>query len=376
MSELWLKNNKVMTLSDVDGFPAEIVEIHTPELLPMCLFGDWKFTDFEQWLKKRGIPDNREGLDDMIAMFGDKWLRHSNYASLTDQYWLKFSDEETWDNINFFTNEYSYDIGDMAFKPWLVSDRDAIDSHSPDLTTNGLLRKRWVQNKEDKTSCLIKAGSFAARQEPLSEVLVSSLCEQMGIKNAGYDLTIEGSKMCSISKNFITADTELVPLSFFYHHEKRDKAKTTTYDHILHMCDKYEIPGARKYLDEVIFIDYVTRNGDRHLGNIAFIRDINTMKFLGPAPIFDCGQAYWSTKDINEPIKSEMFFDVEKDIFEKVSAGIDIKKILGNRRYENLIQQYPGMTDKKKENLCRAIRDSNCRIVGAKKAHADEAHSH
>ena len=365
MSELWLKNNIVAKFKDLDGMPNEIEEICVPEMLPLCLYGEWGMKEFNTWLSKRGIPENREGLPDVVAMFGNEWRKKSNFASLADQYWIKFNEDETWDKINFFTNEYSSDVGNMFFKPWAVNRQD-IDAHSPDITTNGLLRKRWVQ-LPDLSSCLIKAGSIAARQEPLSEVLVSALCEQLRIKNAGYDLTIEGSKMCSITKNFITQDTELVPLSFIFHREKYNKKQTTMYDHILRVCDLYEIPGVRDYLNKIIFIDYITKNSDRHLGNIAFIRDVNTLKFIGCAPIFDCGQAYWTTKDVNATIKSDMFGDIEQEIFELVCKSIDIRRLLNNTQYEQIIREYPGITDTKKDNLCRAIRNNNNNIVHTNK---------
>ena len=35
-------------------------------------------------------------------------------------------------------------------------------------------------------------------------------------------------------------------------------------------------------------------NTDRHYGNFGFIRDVNTLKFIGPAPIFDNGTSLWS----------------------------------------------------------------------------------
>ncbi len=365
MSELYLKNEKVMILKDENGFPCAVEKVVNADLLPLCLHEGWQFPQFESWLKKRCIPDNREGLKDMVSEFGAQWRYPKegklNYASLTDQYWLKHGDE-TWTDINFFTNEYSQDIGNMAFEPWLV-DKNNINNFSPDLTTNGVLRKRWIQNP-DKTSLLIKAGSFAAKQEPLSEVLVSVFCERLKkIKSAGYDLRIEGTKMCSISKNFITENTELVPMSYIYDVKPRDKKNESIFKHILSMCDLYDIPDAEEYLRWLIFVDFVTRNGDRHLNNIAFIRDINTLKFIGPAPLFDCGAAYWSTNNTNAPVKSKQFGDVEGRICREMSARCDVVGVLKDKSFQKIINQYPGITDAKKQNLIEAIKKSNRDII-------------
>lgn len=360
MSELFLKNEKVLTLKDVEGVPKEIVKINAPELLPLCLKKECTTELFFGWLSKRNIPEKREGLQEAIDEFGRSWLETKNYFSLSDQYWLKKRDE-TWKRGNFFTNWYSTDIGEIMFTPWAFK-KKRVNGESPDATTNGLLRKRWKQNA-DKTSYLVKAGSLAAHQEPLSEVLVSVLTEKLGvIKSAGYELCIEGTLMCSKCENFITEDTDLVPASYFYNDEKR-KPTETVYDHLISMCEKQEIPGAKEYIDWTIFIDNLTGNEDRNLSNIGFIRDINTLKFIGPAPLYDCGNAYWSTQKITDNVRSEMFKGVEDMISKKLKQKCDLSKIFADMGYETIINAYPEITDVKKKNLIEAIKKRNNRLI-------------
>ena len=38
-------------------------------------------------------------------------------------------------------------------------------------------------------------------------------------------------------------------------------------------------------------LDYLIMNEDRHLNNFGIIRDVNTLKWLDVAPIFDNGQS-------------------------------------------------------------------------------------
>ena len=186
MSELCLKDNVVLTFKDVDGSPASILKINNPELLPLCLKNECTFEKVMEWLGKRNIPKTREGIKKIITNFGESWLENKNYASLSDHYWIKMRSEK-YSKINYFTNYYSKDIGDMVFSPWLIT-KKKIDNRSPDLTTNGILKKRWKQ-KNDFSSMLIKAGSKATHQEPLSEVLVSVLAEKMpNFSCVKYDL--------------------------------------------------------------------------------------------------------------------------------------------------------------------------------------------
>ncbi len=360
MSELFLKNQKVLTLKDEKGVPTEIQKIDSPELLPLCMKAECTDEQFKKWLEKRGIPENREGLKEAIEEFGDAWTIHKNYASLSDQFWIKWRDE-TWKKVNYFTNRYSPDIGDIMFEPWTLGKRK-INPNSPDLSTNGVLKKRWIQNA-DGTSSLIKAGSVAAHQEPLSEVLVSVLCERIGkIKSANYNLHIEGIQMCSICPNFITEDTELVPASYFYFDKPRGNGESV-YTHLLKACEDNDIPDAEDFINWTILIDNLTGNEDRHLNNIAFIRDINTLKFLGPAPLFDCGNAYWSSGQINQAVKSKTFGDVEKNVVKKMKKKCDLSFLKNNFDCEKIIWNYPEITDVKKENLIDAIKKRNSRIL-------------
>ena len=360
MSELYLKDNKVLTLKDMEGVPSEVIKIDAPELLPLSLKQRCTSEDFRKWLKARSIPDEREGLDEIKKDFGEEWLHNKNYASLSDQYWIKWR-TETWKKINFFNNTYDRDVGDMVFKPWEISVQKRYRNNCPDLTTGGILKKRWMQYS-DKSSCLIKAGSIMTHQEPLSEVLVSVLAEQLGtIKCVKYDLWVEGVTICSKCDNFITQDTELVPASDIYYQKERGENESV-YMHLLNACDDFEIPGAKEFIDWMIFIDNTTGNEDRNLSNIGFIRDVNTLKFLGPAPLYDSGNAYWSTKKINDTVKSKLFGDVENNLFKQLKNKCDVESILKIGMFQKLIETYPGISDEKKENLITAIKDRNNRL--------------
>lgn len=359
MPDLYMKNNKVLTFDEKEGVAVSIKKIDTPELLPLCLSKECTAETFNSWMSKRKIPELREGFSEakkeFTSLYGDNWCEYPTRASLSDQYWVKYRTEE-WKKINFFTRPYSTDIGDLFFMPWTASPK-RIKNNSPDLTTNGILKKRWKQNN-DNTSYLLKAGSRATHQEPLSEILVSVLLEQLKIVPfVRYDFCVEGVTMCSKCRNFITENTELVPASYIYNLTPRDKNESI-YSHLLKACDAFEIENAKEFIDAMIFIDSVTGNVDRNLGNIGFIRDVNTLK-LSVAPLFDFGAAYWSSGKIEERMSSAFFGDVEKKIFARMKNRCDLEKALKSQGYKHCIETYPRISVLKKKNLIKAISNRN-----------------
>ncbi len=356
MAELWMKDKKVLSFKEENGAVVGFGKVEDASRVPLCLVNECTIDTFNTWLNKRGIPENREGLREMQTAFGTKWLYSKNRLSLSDQYWVRYRMEE-WRKINFFTNKYSHDIGDIAFSPWNFR-KHKIDSNSPDLTTNGILKKRWRQN-EKKQSILIKSGSKITHQEPLSEVLVTVLLEQLEIVPfVPYELCVEGVTLCSRCENFITKDTELIPVSYIYHLKPRTE-KETVYDHILAMCDEYDVPGMQKFLNAMIYIDAITGNDDRNLGNIGLIRDVNTLKFLGPAPLFDFGAAYWSGGKIDAACRSKRFHDVEKKIVKQMRKNTNVDAILKNDGFIHCIDTYPGISPDRKDTLKKAIKERN-----------------
>lgn len=361
MSEFWKKNQKVLTFKDEGGVPSQILKIDNKELLPYSLQRDCTMENFKIWLNKRNIPENRDGYQEAVDDFGDAWLQNKNYASLSDQYWIKMRDEK-WKKINFFTNLYSRDIGDIMFTPWTAK-KKKYNTFSPDLTTNGVLKKRWIQDK-NMNSYLLKAGNRELQQEPLHEVLVSVLLEQLNIiPYVQYDLCVEGVTLCSKCKNFITEDTELIPAYEIYYDTPR-RENEMVYDHLMEMCDKFEVPGARQFINGIIFVDRMTGNEDRHLGNIGFIKDVNTNKFLGPAPLFDSGNAYWDISKISGKLKSKskLFGNVEDQVFKNVFKNCNIEVLMEKEnmeRLEHYIMNYPNMSQERREALLKAIKKRN-----------------
>jgi hypothetical protein len=181
------------------------------------------------WWKGRAIPASRSGLwealENMNISSPGELLLKCYGLSLSDQYWVKPDHKPLqWEDINFFQNDFSADVGNILFG--LPAGKDGINLSSPDNTSDGWLRKKWVIAAGKRV--LVKGGSQPDFQEPYNEALASSIMERLGIPHAPYRVMYDenikdaqGRRLpLSACEDFITPDTELVSAWNIYRTEK------------------------------------------------------------------------------------------------------------------------------------------------------------
>ncbi len=161
---------------------------------------------------------------------------------------------------------------------------------SPDNTSDGWLRKKWVIL--DGKRCLIKGGSGAIRQEPYNEVIASKIMEKLGIPHVEYTLQMQGGLPYSVCKDFITPETEYIS-AWYLMHTKAKPNHISLYQHYLERCDTLGIAEAEQAISQQIVLDYLIANEDRHQGNFGAVRNAETLEFEGAAPVFDSGSSLW-----------------------------------------------------------------------------------
>ncbi len=253
-------------------------------------------TDFNKWWSKRGMPENRDGLYALMGYLRETKrgrLQLINYGlSLSDTYWIKpITDASTWGQLNFFTQPFSMDIGKAVFGT-ATKNVTEINPFSPDLSTNGWLKKTW--RIKEGYRFLLKAGSYPNFQEPINEVLATKLLETLNfIPFVHYSLAQIKENACCACRNFLNEDTEFIPAALIYKTEPR-RENETIHAHLISRCRAFGIDGVEDFLDRMMQVDFILANSDRHLGNFGFLRDANTLEFMGPAPLFDNGTALWN----------------------------------------------------------------------------------
>ena len=262
----------------------------------------------------------------------------------------------------FFDNEFSEDIGKILFSGVKTSLK--LNLNTLDMTCNGNYEKRWKIIDGDRY--LLKAGSKIYNQEPFNELIATKLYERLLNKNeyVEYSVVYDNERAISKCKNFITKDTELVPAwkinDFFEFINDENK-----YTHYLNCLNKLGIKDAETLINKMIVCDFIIANKDRHFNNFGVIRDVNTLEFVGVAPIFDNGCSLWY--DENDMYVGEFFLTKPFDDYEKTQIRL-VKKLdwFDVCKLENFTDEVKNILSKNKliskERIDKIINQINLRI--------------
>lgn len=246
-----------------------------------------------EWWRGRAIPASRSGIRAALSELGvsapELLLEKCLGLSLSDQYWIRPAGSSLlWENVNFFDNPFSEDVGNILFGKEPGSAE--ISLMSPDNTSDGWLRKKW--KIIDGKRCLIKGGSGAARQEPYNEALASRIMDRLDIPHVSYSLLLEEDYPYSVCEDFITPDTELISAWNIMKTAKKPN-HVSVYRHYLDCCSRLGIGGAKDAVNRMLALDYLIVNEDRHLNNFGVVRRADTLEYIGAAPIYDSGTSLW-----------------------------------------------------------------------------------
>lgn len=272
--------------------------------------------EINNWLKGRSIPASRQNIERLLRKVGvptTSALALKSYGlSLSDQYWLKpeyFT--KTWEEVNFFYNEFSEDVGLFLCQNQAIPN-DIVKIVSPDNNANGVLRKKWIVR--DCKRILLKGDSDLNEQRPFNEEIATKLMEKLGINHVPYTTTMIDNRYYSECENFIDEYTEYITASELLVSVAPEitHKEDGRFNKLLMACDHVGMTGMRRKLEEMIVVDFILANTDRHWGNFGFIRNADTLEYQGFAPIFDTGNSLWFDKRVNtDPVSSEAFSETQ-----------------------------------------------------------------
>ena len=240
-----------------------------------------------KWLERRVIPKNRAFVDEILKSLG---LSINNTKgiidvckglSLNDSFWVvPVGFSGTFAQYNLYENRFSSVLSLVAYTG--VGQSHEAFTTSPELTTQGMLRKAW-RFIEDDGIYLYKGGTEGAAnagREPYSEYYACQIAERMGLHAVHYDLENWKDILASKCRLFTEIDTAYIPIG---HLVKSGGIKA---------CLDYYAAISEEALDELksmLVFDAVIYNEDRHFGNFGILRENRTGRVLGAAPIFDNG---------------------------------------------------------------------------------------
>jgi hypothetical protein len=185
------------------------------------------------------------------------------------------------------------------------ADKKRINLMSPDNTSEGWQKKKWIIS--DSKRKLVKGGSDPWRQEPYNEVIASAIMRRLGIPHVPYTLTFDGGDVFSVCDNFLSVETELIT-AWKVFHSRIMKDSDSEFTHFLRCCDSLGIADVQPEIDKMLAVDYIIANEDRHCNNFGFVRNADTLEWVGFAPLFDCGTSLWhNSLDIGGKRKCQPF---------------------------------------------------------------------
>ena len=242
-----------------------------------------------KWLKHRTIPKNRAYVHNFLSKCGLNInrpmtiIKVSKGLSLNDCYWVvEEGFEGTYDKFNLYDNRFSQVLALIAFTGYGSSIRTSLAS-CPEFTTNGMLPKCW--RRKDGKILLYKGGTSGASNtgnEPYSEYYAAQVAKVLGVNAIEYGLSQWKGELCSTCELFTSKDYSFLPVG-----------RIVTSGGMKAVREYYEKLGKNfvEALNDMLVLDAIIMNTDRHFGNFGFIIDNKTNKIVAPAPLFDHGNA-------------------------------------------------------------------------------------
>ena len=313
--ELMHKNILVASCEIEDGRVVKVGNVSCKDHAPVGTYDKFGMSKklLDQWFRRRAIPVSRDNIKEILERLKiqspEEMLEKAYGLSLSDQYWIRpLGSKLKWEQINFFQNAFSEDLGSLLLGNNQEGGSAGFSLMSPDVTLDGWLRKKW--KLIDGKRCLVKAGSGINRQEPLNERIASELCERLGIKHIHYDLEFgRTGEPYSICEDYITPETELVTAYAVCTLFKQPNHESDCAFYV-RICQELGIKDASARFDEMLCVDYLMANTDRHWTNFGVVRHADNLEFLKMMPIFDTGSSLWhQTPDYaigKEPVYGKM----------------------------------------------------------------------
>ncbi len=256
---------------------------------------------FHEWWKDRAIPKTRNGAKSALQRLGyestNSALVDNLALSLSDCYWIQPRGEGlTWADVNLFTNDFVDTFGELTINRDKIIDlRNKTKFNCA--ASQGELQKKWCVDDSGRRY-MIKGNYGESYQQSLNELFATELHKKQGFSNftpyQGIMVTVQNGieglgclsyDFCSENKEIISAWELLQSIKI--------RQNESYYYPLKEVCLSLGIREKEfdDFMDYEIMTDYLMSNTDRHMNNIAVIRNPDTLEMIGMAPIYDSGNS-------------------------------------------------------------------------------------
>ena len=304
MKVILMNQNKKVLLAEMDenNIFQKIYEYYNINYAPLHIYNAYNKKEdvlvaLNSWFKNRGIPAWRQNIEKLLEKLNVtspiELLNKAYGLSLSDQYFIKEEGQNLkWEDINFFMNDFEYkDYLDVSINFNSRESSTKISLHSPNNTTDGMVKKGWIIDK-DNNRVLVKGAYSISGLEPINEWLASRICKRLDLDYCNYTLDIIQEQLVSKCNNFLTKDEEIITASDIMSLDNNDNV--SDYEKYVNILESNGIIDVKKKLSDMYIVDYLMLNTDRHMKNYGIIRNVKTLKWERMTPIFDTGTSLQS----------------------------------------------------------------------------------
>lgn len=378
------QNTPVLSLELQEGKFTRLLAIFDIRYAPLALYNAYQQKSMNllkacnQWFQARAIPSWRKDLTLLLEKLAisstSEILLAAHGLSLADQYWfLKEGENLTWQDIEFFTHEFEYQ---QFLQASMAPEQAPIkeEKYSPNQTTDGMLPKSWFIDEKYRR-LLIKGTYEFSNQEPINEYLATQIAKRLTMSHCPYEVRTWQGKLVSVCENFLKGNQEIITANDIYDLRKK-KNHVSDYEHYLEILAAHGLADARNELENMLVLDFLMMNHDRHMKNFGIIRNVKTLEWEKVAPIYDTGQAMNCDKLTKEMNFFEgcgkLFFNTKKKFstYPKLIhdwSRFDFEKLADlPEEYEAILRQYQVYTQMPDSRIEKQVAGLKWRIANLK----------
>ena len=279
------------------------------------------FRDIQQWIDRRNYAKHKRHLQKWLKTWQldtiKGFLDVTHALGLNDTLWVRRADDNlTWDNVSLYSNSFNDVVAKTAFSKGLQGLH--LSSTSPEFTSEGSFEKCWLRDCAGNI-VLYKKGSegfINSGREPYSEFYSAQLSTLLCRSALTYDLLRFKGHLVSSCPIFTDEHNGFVPI-----YKYLDTSSTYHFAHIIDFLAQF---GFDDDFRDMIILDAVILNTDRHFGNFGFIVDNDTFRIKRFAPVFDHNMALVA-RGLDYSMRDDA--DFAKFCGHKIGAGADFVRV-------------------------------------------------
>lgn len=308
------KNDKCGTIL-FDENIGRITEYHDDRNGLSPYLGNCDIKKIQKWWEMRAVPASRATMQQVInnanCLNTEVYLAKNLGLSMTDTYWIKPSGIDlSFDNVKF-ANLAADSHGKIPYHN--------ATSYDPNASLGGQMEKYW--DLMHKTPILVKESYKYYGQQSINEVFASIVHSRQpsNVEFVRYtaEMTEDRGVQCKCPA-FTSENIELLSAYEMVESRKIQNSQAL-YDEYINICVENGIDynQIQEFMDYQTMTDFLITNTDEHLLNFGVLRDPNTMKLIGPAPIFDSGNSMFYSDGRKTPYTRAGILDIPITSFYK-----------------------------------------------------------